>query len=183
MQKSRAIASARAFLSCPTFGVIVDILKLETKDDWHFWNDPEGNRLTISKKAHVNVYQAATNSTNTKDIFRKATPDIIAKNSYWCLEVIAGQNKILNLLGNEGILRSCYFEDNVWKYNLSPLLLGYDLLRYISSGYLENDYRLIKSVKITYPKGFNIEESCAFGYNSEDDKRIKCRVKNQSLVG
>jgi hypothetical protein len=167
MQKNRAVASARAFLNCP-FDIIVDMLSLHPKDDWHLWLDPEGNRLRILKTKNVKVYPAVEKIPQTKDVFRKANPELIIKNSYWGTLIIGQNKKILILLGNDGKLRCSYFVDNIWIENICPLLLGFDILRYIASGYLESNTREIKQLKITYPHDFEIEDAWAFGLPVED---------------
>jgi hypothetical protein len=181
MQKGRAIASARAAINCP-FDILADMLMLEPKGDWHLWLDPEGNRLRIFKNRAVQVYQAAEQAIETKDIFRKARPELIVKHSYW-LVLYSGKGKdILIFLGNDGKLRSCYFEGGIWKNNISPLLLGINTLRYIVNGYLETNPRLIKPVNISYPKDFEIEEAWASGIPIEENnlkERVRCLLKNQ----
>jgi len=185
MQKDRIIASARAFLNCP-FDILVDMIGLEPKEDWHLWLDPEGNRLRIFKSRAVQVYPAQVQATKTKDVFRKARPELIEHHSYWGI-LISGYNKnILILLGNDGKIRSSYFKDNIWTENISPLLLGFGILRYIASGYLESSVRIIKTLDITYPKEFEIEEALAFGIPIEDNnnlkERIRCLLKNQDSM-
>ncbi len=167
MQQNRAVVSARAFLNCP-FDIIVDMLSLTHKDDWHLWLDPEGNRLRIFKNKKVQVYPAVTPITKTKDVFRKANPELIKRNSYWGA-LIKEQNKnILILLGNDGKLRCSYFQDNTWIENICPLLLGFDILRYVASEYLDTSTRIIKQLKIIYPHDFVIEEAWSFGLPIED---------------
>jgi len=182
MKKNRLIASARAFLVCK-FDIIVDMLSLEPKEDWHLWLDPEGNRLRIGKNRAVQVYPSTTSARKTKDVFRKAPPQLIERHSYWG-SLVSGQNKnILILLGNDGKLRSSYFEDNIWIENISPLLLGFGILRYISSGYLEPGVRIIKSLNISYPKEFGIESAWAFGLPIEDNnikERVRCLLGTES---
>ena len=169
MNKRRAIASARAAINFP-FDILVDMLMLEPKGDWHLWLDPEGNRMRIFKNKAVKVYPAAAEGAKTRDVFRKANPKLIEKHSYWVM-LISGKGKnILILLGNDGKLRSCYFENNIWKCNISPLLLGINTLRYIANGYLETEPRLIKLTNISYPKGFEIEEAWAAGLPIEDSE-------------
>lgn len=184
MQKDRAVASARAALNCP-FDLLVDMLSLETKGDWHLWLDPEGNRLRIFKNRAVQVYPAAAATANTRDIFRKSRPELIERHSYWGV-LVDGQNKnILILLGNDGKIRASLFKDDIWLENISPLLLGFGILRYISSGYLESGVRTIKSLNISYPKEFGIENAWAFGFPIEDDNikdRVRCLLKNQDLM-
>lgn len=180
MQTKRAIASARAFLGVP-FDLLVDIANIETKGDWHFWEDAEGNRLRIAKNKSVQVYPAKQEAAHTKDVFRKALPSRIAQQSYWVLAIF-GKSTLLNFLGHDGMLRCCYFEDHVWKGNISPVLLGYQALRYVFSGYMDLEPRQINSLKITYPKGFKIEEAWASGYpstNSKYQEQILCHLKNQ----
>lgn len=144
------------------------MLFLEPNGDWHRWQDSEGNRLTIFKDNSVQVYPAKDRSISTKDIFRKASPNLIIKHSYWGIIITEKNKDILILLGNDGKLRSSYFENNIWIENISPLLLGFHILRYISYGYLESDVRKIKLLNVIYPKEFKIEEAWAFGIPIED---------------
>jgi hypothetical protein len=181
MQKDRAIASARAAINCP-FDILADMLMLEPKGDWHFWLDSEGNRLRIFKNRAVQVYPALVPATKTKDIFRKARPALIGKNSYWFILYSAKEKDIITFLGNDGKLRSCYFEGGIWKNNISPLLLGINTLRYIVNGYLETNTRLIKPTNISYPKDFEIEEAWVSGIPIEEKnlkERVRCLLKNQ----
>jgi hypothetical protein len=184
MRKDRLMASARAALNCP-FDLLVDMLGLEPVEDWHVWIDSEGNRLRILKNGAVKVYPATTISTKTIDVFRKANPALIERHSYWGM-LLSGQNNILILLGNDGKIRASYFEKHIWVRNISPLLLGFGILRYISSGYLETNPRAIKLLKVSYPNDFVIEEAWAFGIPIEDDDNlkgnIKCLLKNQDLM-
>lgn len=175
MKQARASASARAFLNCP-FDLLVDMLSLEPKDDWHLWLDPEGNRLRLLKSRAVIAYPAATKVQRTKDIFRKAHPSLIVRHSYWGVLISGQTHQILLLLGNDGKLRCSYFKDGIWIENISPVLLGFDILRYIVSGYLEPKSRIIKSPNIKYVKNLGIEESWAFGLPIEDDINLKERV-------
>jgi hypothetical protein len=149
--------------------------------------DADGNRLRIAKNKSVLVYPAKKEPSVTKDIFRKAPPALIAKNSYWILALFGKNHSLLSFLGNDGNLRSCYFEDEVWQYNMSSTLLGYRALRYVSSGYIETYCRrIITSLKVKYPKGFEIEEAWASGYPSSNDKfqeRIQCHLTNPKLMG
>jgi hypothetical protein len=180
MKRERAIASARAALNCP-FDLLVDMLSLEPETDWHGWLDSEGNRLRILKNGTVKVYPATTPATKTKDVFRKAHPALIERHSYWGM-LLSGKDNILILLGNDGKIRSSYFENNIWVRNISPLLLGFGILRYISSGYLETNPRTIKLLKVSYPHDFGIEEAWAFGIPIEQTnlkERVRCLLKNQ----
>jgi len=183
MKKDRATASARAALNCP-FGLLVDMLSLEPEADWHIWRDPEGNRLRILKNGAVKVYPATTQATKTKDVFRKAHPALIERYSYWGM-LISGQDNILILLGNDGKIRSSYFNNSIWVENISPLLLGFGILRYIASGYLETNPRTIKCLKVSYPHDFWIEEAWAFGIPIEETnikERVRCLLKNQDSM-
>ncbi|MCK9567862.1 hypothetical protein M0R72_02780 [Candidatus Pacearchaeota archaeon] len=173
MRQERLIASARAALNCP-FDLLVDMLGLEPVEDWHVWRDFDGNRLRLLKNGVVKVYPATAISTKTTDVFRKANPALIERHSYWGM-LLSGQNNILILLGNDGKIRSSYFENNIWVRNISPLLLGFGILRYISSGYLETNLRTIKFLKVSYPNDFIIEEAWAFGLPIEQ-ANIKERV-------
>lgn len=185
MQKNRAIASARAFLNSSRFELIVDILGLQPKGDWTQWEDSEGNRLKISKNKAVHIYPSSGEAETTKDVYRKARPSTIAEHSYWVLAAFGQKETILTFLGNDGVLRCSYFENNIWKYNISPVLLGFQALDFIASGYIDTDPRKIRSLRITYPKGFEIEEVWATGYPTNDttlQERIQCHLTNQSLA-
>lgn len=181
MQKKRAIASAQAALSFP-FGLVVDIAGLEPMVGWNSWTDSECNLLRIAKNNAVQVFPCSTEYPITKDVFRKARPELIAKHSYWVLSLFGKDNTLLCFLGNDGTLRVSYFESNTWQYNMSCTLLGFQALRYVASGYLESDSRKISSLKVSYPKEFEIEEAWASGYPTSHRKlqeRIECHLINQ----
>jgi hypothetical protein len=191
MHRTRAIASARAFLGTPQFEILVDIVGLEPKGDWHVWEDTEGNRLRIAKNKSVQVYAQSPKAESevTKDVFRKARPDLIAKHSYWVLSLFGNscghEDTVLAFLGNDGNLRCCFFRDKVWQRNFSPVLLGFQALSYVSSGYIDNESRILKSLKVTYPKGFDIEEVWASGFPTTDtnlQELIQCHLTNQDLT-
>lgn len=181
MQKNRAVASATAFLGC-RFDLIVDIVGLDPKGDWNLWEDSEGNQLRIAKNKAVHVFPAKSEAQKTMDVFRKASPLVISKHSYWVMAIFGQQKDMLCFLGLDGMLRCCYFEDNSWKYNMSPVLLGFRMLRCVISGYIETDTRRIKTVSLSYPKDFNIEEVWASGYPATDTKfleLIECRLNQK----
>lgn len=186
MQKKRAIASARAFLNAPCFELIVEILKLSPKGDWTQWQDFEGNTLKISKNKTVHIYLSKQEVGITNDVYRKARPVSIAKHSYWTLAMFGKTQSLLSFIGNDGTLRCCYFENNVWKCNLPPIVLGYQTLGYIASGYIETEPRKIVLPKIIYLKNFEIEEAWASSYPVTDtnlQERIQCHLMtNQSLL-
>ena len=178
------MVSARAFLNCP-FDLLADMLDLQTKEDWHIWQDPEGNRLRIFKNRAVQIYPALTQAAKTKDVFRKARPELIEHHSYWGALLAGNTQNIIMLLGNDGKIRASYFKNNVWIENISPLLLGFGILRYIASGYLESGVSKIKLSNITCPKEFEIEEAWSFGIPIEDSnlkERIECLLKNQDSM-
>ena len=147
MKKDRAAASARAFLNCP-FELVVDMLGLTQDGDWHFWKDSDGNRLTISKNKKALTYPSKSITTSTNDIFHKTKPEVIIKHSYWGI-LLSGKHNIFIFLGNDGRLRCSYFEDNIWIKNISPLLLGFDIIKYIVSEYLETETRQINLSSIS----------------------------------
>lgn len=181
MQKKRAIASAQAALNFP-FGILVDIVGLDPVDGWNLWRDSEGNLLRIAKNKAVQVFPAKEEPKITKDVFRKARPELIARYSYWALSLFGNNESLLCFLGNDGTLRVSYFKNNIWQYNISSILLGYQALRYVVSGYIETDSRKISSLKVSYPKGFRIEEAWASGYptSSKDlQERIECHLITQ----
>jgi hypothetical protein len=185
MQKKRAIASARAFLNLPSFDLIVSILDLQPKGSWDQWEDAEGNYLKISKNKSIRVFLPKKDTLTTRDIYRKAHPRMIAKHSYWILALFGKNQSIISFLGNDGILRCCYFENNIWKYNISPLLLGFDILKCVISEYLELDSRKLQLVSVKHPKSFKIEEVWASGIPANDfslQERIECHLINQNLV-
>jgi hypothetical protein len=184
MKKSQALASARAFLHFP-FDILVDMLSLEPHEDWHGWQDSDGNRLRILKNGRVNVYPSKQATNKTTDVFRKAKPELIARHSYWGM-LLSGKDNILIFLGNDGRVRCSYFKNNIWYKNLSPLLLGFDIIRYIVYGYLETNTVQIKPPKISYPHDIGIEEAWAFGFPIENNQTIKehirCLLKNLDLM-
>jgi hypothetical protein len=188
MHRSRAIASARAFLGLPTFDIVADIVGMNPQGNWRLWKDSEGNCLRITKKKSVHSKLPLLPLEITKDVFRKARPELIAKHSYWLLSFFGNinghQHSIFAFLGYDGYLRCCLFRNNVWCNNFSPILLGFQALSYISSEYIDNESRLINSMKIMYPKGFLIEQVWASGLPIIDttlQERIQCHLINQSL--
>jgi hypothetical protein len=191
MRKKRAVASARAFLNDARFDVIVEILRLNPVGDWTQWADVEGNSLKISKNGAIHVYPSKEIGTVTNDVYRKARPQAIASHSYWMLAIFGQTQSILSFLGNDGMFRCCYFENDIWKYNIQPLLLGYQALSYVASGYIDTETRKVRIPKISYPKNFNIEEVWASSYSATDlqlfsensQERLRCHLMtNQSLL-
>ena len=180
MQKSRAIASARAFLENSAFDIVVDISNLNPKEDWHLWEDPEGNQLSITKNHRVIVTPSEIRATKTRDLFRQAPPVLIAKYSYWVLALFGEDKTILNFLGNDGLLRVCFFMGKKWEMNIAPLIIGYPMLNVIATSYLD-----IEPQDIIVPRTmFEIEEAWASGYPSTDSilqERIQCHLTNQDL--
>lgn len=190
MPKKRAIASARAFLNDARFDIIVEILRLNPVGDWTQWVDVEGNYLKISKKGAVHVYPSKEIGTVTNDVYRKARPQAIASHSYWMLAIFGQEQSILSFLGNDGMLRCCYFENDIWKYNIQPLLLGYHVLSYVASGYIDTEARKARIPKVSYPKNFHIEEAWAGTYpcidlqwlSEKSWERLQCHLMiSQSL--
>lgn len=181
MQKKRAIVSAEAALNFP-FGLLVDIVGLDPIDGWNLWRDSEGNLLRITKSKAVQVFPAKKEPKITKDVFRKAQPELIARYSYWVLSLFGNNESILCFLGNDGLLRVSYFKNSIWQYNVPSVLLGYQALRYVISGYIDIDPRKISSLKVSYLKDFRIEEAWASGYPTSDKdlrERIECHLINQ----
>jgi hypothetical protein len=163
MLKKYAIASARNFLDFSKFEHIVTMLNLSPIESWNRWEDIDGNILTICKNKNVIVTQSDKTNNKTLDIFRKAKPNLIAKHSYWVLCLIGNKEIILSFLGNDGVLRSCYYKDNKWVNNISSLLLGFDILKYIVNNYIESDIINIEDKKIKKLKLIDIEESWCGG--------------------
>lgn len=146
IKQHQAIASARAYLTDAKFDNIVSMLNLECIGDWHHWKDSDDNILTITKKRSAIIYPAKERSFSTKDLFRKASPETIAKHSYWVIYIERQDKKTLSFLGNDGILRSSLFENN-WICNFSSMLLGFQILKYISNYYLEDECIEVKQIK------------------------------------
>lgn len=182
MRNKRAIASARAFLSDPLFEIVVCLTGIVSKKDWMYWEDMDGNSLRIAKNKGIKIIKNGLDKSTTSDIFRKAKPSLIAKNSYWAL-VSFGEKSLFSFVGNDGLLRCCYFESRVWISNPSPLLLGYNALRYIAAGYLENTPR--KVLDIRYQEDLCVEETWALGIPSTNKKlrdKIQCHLTNQDFL-
>jgi len=183
MRNNRAVASARAFLSDLLFEIVVCLTGIVSKKDWMYWEDTDGNSLRIAKNKSIKIIKNGLDKSCTHDIFRKAKPGLIAKNSYWALVSFGKEKSIFSFVGNDGMLRCCYFESQVWVGNQSPLLLGYNVLRYIASGYLENTPR--KVLNIRYQEDFGVEETWALGLPSTNKKlrdKIQCHLTNQDFL-
>jgi len=179
MLKSRAIASAR--VAVDRFDVIASILDLEPKESWTLWEDSEGNRLRIAKNRSVHVYPAKIPKQVTKDVYRKAHPATIAKKSYWALALFDKNKKsIFAFVGHDGTLRASYFENKRWIINISPVLLGIQILRSVSSGYIDEEPRTFSNLKVKYPKDFDIETAWSTGFPSPNttlQENIICHLK------
>src|SRR5690606_31750844 len=109
------------------------------------WIDEEGNSLIINKKNKVIIKQSKIESKKTDDLFIKSKPCLIYKYSYWALGFDIDNKTIISFLGNDGVLRSCLFEEN-WKYNFRSILLGFDIIDYIAREYIEDDLKVCKSI-------------------------------------
>lgn len=185
MQTKRAIASARAFLNDSNFEIIVQLLKLKPKQDWYEWYDLEGNYLKITKTKHILIHQAKKKVEATIDIYCKAKPESIIKNSYWLCSIFGVEKTILLFIGNDGILRCCYFENNTWKCNMNPILLGYQILNIIANEYIDMEARRIAIPKINIIEKKDIEEIWLSGIpvsNNELKDKIQCHLMtNQNL--
>ena len=173
LPSKKNIASARAFLELPHFDTIVSICGLESKNDWHIWNDIEGNTINITKCKKIKITLNKCPVNCTKDVFRVARPSNIAKHSYWMLSLFGKSSKTyLCFLGNDGKLRVCYFEENKWKNNIVPLELGFQVLDFIGTGYIDIEPRMLTSLnshtKLSFSEVFVIEEAWACGLPIED---------------
>jgi hypothetical protein len=182
-QQHQAIASARAFLKDANFDNIVSMLNLECCGDWHFWQDSEGNKLRITKSCSVMIFPSKEDSSITKDLFRKAPPSLISRNSYWTLYVKGINENILTFLGNDGILRSLLFDNYNWICNFSPILLGFPIIKYIASSYIEDECVNVREIKINYPKQFDIKEmwGTPFPSNNKGIQEKICHLIAQNL--
>ncbi|MFA5758998.1 MAG: hypothetical protein WC942_06555 [Clostridia bacterium] len=161
MLKGHAIKSAQVFLKDPLFKTIVNLTNLSPKESWTVWEDPEGNRLKIAKNKSVIISPSNTEPITTKDIFRKAEPECIYKHSCWGLFISGKKHKITHLIGNDGLLRCCYYYNDIWQCNFQSLLLGYHNLMLLSERYSNKTKQTTntnKVFKIKYPKEFEIEE-------------------------
>lgn len=175
MNKNRLIASARNFINNDNLETIINICNLKplNNDDWKIWVDNEGNKLHLTKTKRIITKKNKYNiKLDTKDIYRKALPESIYRYSYWGLFIIGENKSILNLLGNDGILRSCYIKNGEWKYNFPSSLLGFDILNAIANRYLDEEFAEIKNIKrIYYPNNFKIEK--IFSTSLENKSKIE----------
>lgn len=179
MNKNRFIASAKAFLPKSNFPAIVTLLDINPEKDWKHWRDIEGNQLIIRKNKGVVTYISGKNSYQTNDIFRKALPLLISQNSYWVLAMFGDEITILNFVGNDGLLRSCYFEKNEWKYNFKSIFFGFNVIEYVAQEYLEEECK-----KVKLKTNFEINEMWSTAFPSENSyiqEKIQWLVTNQNL--
>ena len=170
LTRQKAIASARSFAG-DGIEVIINILQLNYIDDWTKWTDAEGNSLKLKKNGNIKITKSNNPVQKTNDIFIKARPDLIAKHSYWAFVINGGGNRIINFLGNDGVLRSCYYENDNWIKNFSPLLLGIDNLCVVVNNYLDSEHKEIKGIKLPHHKEF-VVESCFVTGEIEKDLEI-----------
>lgn len=167
LTRQKAIASARAFVD-DRIENIINILSLNYIGDWTKWVDAEGNSLKLKKNGGIIITKSNHPVQKTNDIFFKARPDLIAKHSYWAFVINCGENRIVNFLGNDGILRSCYYENGNWVKNFSPLLLGINNLWVVVNNYLDSECKEIKGVKLPNHKEFVVENCFVTGEIEKD---------------
>src|SRR5690606_13925175 len=128
----------------------------------------ESNILRITQNGWVKIYQGK-NPTTTRDVFRKANPNIIAKHSYWVLYLYSPEQIIIAFLGNDGLLRCSLFKDNKWVGNQCPIFLGFKILKIIASGYIDPEVKKIVKTNVM-SKNLQIEEAWSSGYPISDSK-------------
>lgn len=167
LTRQKAIASARAFVDYRV-EIIINILNLNYIEDWTRWVDAEGNSLKLKKNGNIKITKSNHPVQKTNDIFFKARPGLIARHSYWAFVINGDGNRIVNFLGNDGVLRSCYYEGGNWVRNFSPLLLGIDNLWVVENNYLNSDKKKIKGVKLPNHKEFVVESCFVTGEIEKD---------------
>ena len=132
---NQKIASARVIV--PEFSNIQSMCDLSPTDGWKKWKDDQGNILTISKNNSVRIFKSNKETHTTRDILAKAEPNRISRFSYYLVAMFEKDRVLLVFMGNDGILRTCEFEKDIWLRNHKPLLLGLECLKQIS-----NDFQL-----------------------------------------
>jgi hypothetical protein len=162
LTKQNSIASARAFAG-DRVEVLINILQLNPIDEWTKWTDAEGNTLKLCKNKGVLITPTKYPIQKTSDIFMLANPEFIEEHSYWKFVINGNDKKVVSFLGNDGVLRSCFYDCEVWKNNFSPLLLGIDNLWKVVDKYLDSDYKKIKGVKLPFHKDFVVENAFVCG--------------------
>ena len=113
--------------------------------DWKLWYDEHGNQLKLND-TRITINLTKTPNNTTRNIFIKALPKSIANNSYWLMLMEGANEKVFCFMGNDGLLRICYFVDEEWKGNLQPLYIGLEPLQKVINEYLNLEMEKI-SVK------------------------------------
>ena len=129
----KTLASAQA--AWPNIHKVIVMCGLECCGNWKTWSDCEGNLLKHDDdKFNIVLNKRPINKSN--DIYRCSSPENIISKSNWSMKV--GSN-ILCLLGDDDLLRCCYFKSGVWIKNLAPLSLGIELLDFVCEEYLNSE--------------------------------------------
>jgi hypothetical protein len=169
------------------FEVLAEICGLHPTKDWKVWKDDAGNTVRLLKNSSVRIYPTKTpNENTTSDIFAKAWPSEIAKQSYWVLLLSGGSHDVTCFVGSDGRLRISHYKNDLWVGNYCPLLIGFGALKAITRGYMESDIGTLSPVPTTkLVKGFKPKKAVVSGWPTSDDKlrgRIQCLIRNDMKV-
>lgn len=136
----KEIISAEHFIGTKfPFSKVAQFCKLEPIKNWQKWKDDDNNIFVIRDNGNYFIKKSYVEQNTTTDIFKKADVLDIIKFSTW-ISLFSNEHKsIICLLGKDGVLRSCYLENKVWKYNFNSLLLGISTLKLIANS-LNKEY-------------------------------------------
>lgn len=133
LAEKKIIVSAQA--AWPNISKVISMCGLKCCGHWKLWSDCEGNLLKHDgDKFNIVLNRRPINTSN--DIYRFSPPENIISKSNWSMKI--GSN-VLCLLGDDDLLRCCYFEDDVWIKNFVPLRLGIELLDFACEEYLNSE--------------------------------------------
>lgn len=154
--KDKNLESVKAFLPDDLEVIqIIQICQLYPTNSWRVWVDHLGNSLVILNDKKVISLREHPLSPSDKiitDIYQKAPPNKIAKNSKWALIAFAEGDKNNNqlcflwMLGNDDRLRIITYVKDGWIENYPPLGCGMKTLRTIAK-HLNIEARDISNLK------------------------------------
>lgn len=159
MEKSKALASLKAFLSEESYVIkIIELCNLyPVENSWKKWTDHLGNFITIYKNKKVNSSEnqfKKSKKIQVTDIFYKTKPLDIAKKSKQAFIAI-GKNSQKNqivlvwFLGKDDRLRLVISCDGKWIQNHPPMICGIETLHTIVNNLHVTELTEIPALNIT----------------------------------
>ena len=133
MNRRQSLTSARAFLGKDSeIDVIARLVPLHhNPNNWKIWADDKNNKFTLEKDK-ITLKLVKEDNLKTTDIYYQAQPHYIAQISNHIFYIKLNKNDLLCFVGKDFRLRCAIFKNNIWVKNISPSLLGFELLQFIA---------------------------------------------------